>query len=272
MSLSLARDRLNYTQEQLAKLAVQVRLGDLTPIMEVYEEDMKRPLISAVKGELIRAVLLQVQKAKVSFKSYDSPTQSYPITNTNPQPQVDIDQALSGIDRLLKSQELTFAFVGVAPAFGVVYLSLNILGRLWSGGRGRGRWGGKQRRKAVWEGMRRIERLLIRSPSTTATSLAPPLAFLNAAAPSPSAETGSGIGDIIAPTSLLAPLPTGLLILSLTRVRSYALQYLPNKIREPFLEDLGDLEDPGLGREEKLLVVQRMWRCWGSGGEGVLKL
>ncbi|PPQ64964.1 hypothetical protein CVT24_008152 [Panaeolus cyanescens] len=250
MSISLARDRLNYTQEQLAQLAAQVKLGDLTPIMEVYEEDMKRPLVSAVKGELIRGVLLQVQKAKV-----------------------DIDQALSGIDRLLKSQELTFAFVGVAPAFGVVYLSFNILGRLWTGGRGRGRWGGKQRRKAVWEGMRRIERLLIRSPSTPAArpSNAPADPDVAIAA-SPSSETGPGIGEGIAPVSLLAPLPTGLLILSLTRIRSYALQYLPNKIREPFLEDLGDLEDPSLGREDKLLVVQRMWRCWGSGGEGVLKL
>jgi len=33
---------------------------------------------------------------------------------------VDIDQALSGIDKLLKSQELTFAFVGVAPALAIV--------------------------------------------------------------------------------------------------------------------------------------------------------
>lgn len=37
--------------------------------------------------------------------------------------QVDIDLAMSGINKLLKSQELTFAFVGVAPALAIVYLA-----------------------------------------------------------------------------------------------------------------------------------------------------
>ena len=31
-----------------------------------------------------------------------------------------------------------------------------------------------------------------------------------------------------------------------------------------FLEDVGDLEDPTLGRVEKLRVVERMWRSWGA--------
>ena len=68
--------------------------------------------------------------------------------------QVDIDQALSGIDKLLKSQELTFAFVGVAPAFGIVYAAGGAVHRLWSGSTGRGRYGGKRRRVRVWLAMR----------------------------------------------------------------------------------------------------------------------
>ena len=35
-----------------------------------------------------------------------------------------MQQALSGIDKLLKSQELTFAFVGVAPALAITYAAL----------------------------------------------------------------------------------------------------------------------------------------------------
>lgn len=89
---------------------------------------------------------------------------------------------------------------------------------------------------------RRIERLLIMQP------------------PAP----GAGSVEI-------APLPTGLLILSLTRLRSYALSYLPPSMRTPFLEDLDDLEDTKLGREAKLRVVERMWRCWGARGEGVFR-
>jgi len=55
------------------------------------------------------------------------------------------------------------------------------------------------------------------------------------------------------------------MILSLTKLRSYALVYLPARIRDPFLEDLADLEDPMLNTGAKLRVVDRMWRCWSSG-------
>ena len=63
---------------------------------------------------------------------------------------------------------------------------------------------------------------------------------------------------------------TGLLLLSLSRLQAYALRYLPSRIRQAFLDDLEDLTDPELSREEKLLVVGRVWRCWGGVG-GVLE-
>ena len=68
--------------------------------------------------------------------------------------QVDINQALSGIDKLLKSQELTFAFVGVAPALAIVYAVVGYARNAWSGGKGRGRYGGKAKRSSVWLTMR----------------------------------------------------------------------------------------------------------------------
>ncbi|KAG6891642.1 hypothetical protein C0992_012691, partial [Termitomyces sp. T32_za158] len=131
MTLSLAKDQLKYDAEQLANLSKKVKLGDLTPVLEIYEEDIRSPLKSAVTGTLLRSVFIQVQKAKV-----------------------DIDQTLAGIDKLLKSQELTFAFVGVAPAFGIVYLLGGTLFALWYGGRGIGKYGGKRNMCSVWSAMR----------------------------------------------------------------------------------------------------------------------
>jgi nuclear-control-of-ATPase protein 2 len=65
MALSLAKDELHYGPEQLAALSRQIKLGDLTPVLQLYEEDIKRPLKSAVTGTLLRSVFIQVQKAKV---------------------------------------------------------------------------------------------------------------------------------------------------------------------------------------------------------------
>ena len=71
------------------------------------------------------------------------------------------------------------------------------------------------------------------------------------------------------PTTPRTPIPPrtlGLLLLSTTTLRSYALSSLParSRLRAGFLEDVGDLEDPALGRAEKLEVVGRMWRSWGG--------
>lgn len=65
---------------------------------------------------------------------------------------MDIDQALAGIDRLLKSQELTFAFVGVAPAIAITYVVRGLLGGLLS--IRPGRYGGTRGKTSVWLAMR----------------------------------------------------------------------------------------------------------------------
>ncbi|KIJ64535.1 hypothetical protein HYDPIDRAFT_28474 [Hydnomerulius pinastri MD-312] len=227
MTLALAQEKLGYDQTQLAALSQQIRLGDLTPILRIYEEDIKSPVKSAVAGTLLRSLFVQVQKAKV-----------------------DIDQALAGIDRLLKSQELTFAFVGVAPAFAIVYVVGGFLSRLVLGGRGR--HGGKHRKLSVWLAMRRIERLLLFQPKSSHHSHLDHQRTSNASTQ--------------LPTDTIPPLTSGLLVLSLTDLRKYALTSLParSRLREGFLEDVQDLEDPSLGRWEKLRVLDRMWNNWGS--------
>lgn len=65
MAVALSRDRLSLNDTQLQEISAQIRLGDLTPVLQVYEEDIKSPIKSAVKGTLIRSLLVQIQKAKV---------------------------------------------------------------------------------------------------------------------------------------------------------------------------------------------------------------
>lgn len=92
---------------------------------------------------------------------------------------------------------------------------------------------------------RRVERLLICHPN--------------------SRNNGHDVEGALS-TESIHPLTTGLLLLSVIRLRNYAETYLParSRLREGFLEDIEDLENPDLGRVEKMRVVERMWRCWGG--------
>ena len=67
MALSLAKDKLYYSSSQLKDLSNAVRQGDLTPILRIYEEDIRTPVKSAVTGTLLRSLFIQVQKAKVGI-------------------------------------------------------------------------------------------------------------------------------------------------------------------------------------------------------------
>ena len=71
----------------LSTIRAKVREGDLTPVLRAYEKDLRRPFIGTVRGDLVRALLIQIQKTKV-----------------------DVEVALGGIDALLKSQELVFGY------------------------------------------------------------------------------------------------------------------------------------------------------------------
>ena len=65
MALSLAKDKLSYSPAQLEDLSNKLRIGDLTPILQIYEADIKSPVRSTVSGTLLRSAFIQVQKAKV---------------------------------------------------------------------------------------------------------------------------------------------------------------------------------------------------------------
>ena len=240
MVISLSTEKFSYTPEQISELTQQVRAGDLTEVMKLYENDIRSPLKSAVTGTLIRTLLIQIQKTKV-----------------------DIDFALTGIDKLLRSQELTFEFVGVAPALAVVYVFIGWVRRSLEGTRGRGRFGGREQRARAYDSIRRVERLLLAPPAHHHHQF--PESSLSQLQTPPSPASDHTASPAL-PTDL-APLTSGLLLLALTRLRSFATTHLPagSRLRDGFLADVADLEDPRLGRSEKLRVVERMWRSWGDG-------
>jgi nuclear-control-of-ATPase protein 2 len=181
--------------------------------------------------------------------------------------QVDIDFALTGIDKLLRSQELTFEFVGVAPALAVVYVFIGWVRTSLAGTRGRGRFGGRKQRSRAYDAIRRVERLLL-APSSSAKHPYRPAnaSYFPPSPPSPVTPASEHTASP-APQTDLEPLTSGLLLLALTRLRSFATTCLPvgSRLRDGFLADVADLEDARLGRAEKLRVVERMWRSWGDG-------
>ena len=70
---------------EITDVRAKVREGDLTPVLRAYEKDLQKPFVGTVRGNLVRALLIQIQKTKV-----------------------DVEVAIGGIDSLLKSQELVF--------------------------------------------------------------------------------------------------------------------------------------------------------------------
>ncbi|OBA19178.1 NCA2-domain-containing protein [Metschnikowia bicuspidata var. bicuspidata NRRL YB-4993] len=81
-----------------ADVRAAVRLGDLTMVMARYEDELRTPYRALLGGLLVRALLIQVQKTKV-----------------------DGDLAITGIDKLLKLQQLLLGVLSVLPSLFILY-------------------------------------------------------------------------------------------------------------------------------------------------------
>jgi nuclear-control-of-ATPase protein 2 len=140
--------------------------------------------------------------------------------------QTDLSLSLLSLDHLLRSQQLTFAFVGVAPSVLVLYGLSGYLRSIWKGEKR-----GKSRRRKYFNGMRDVERILLTAPKNEQE---------------------------------LSERERGLLIVSVSGMRTWAAGL--GSTKEPFLEDLRMIENPYLSRGDKLRVIERIWRCWGVDG------
>ncbi|KAK4217845.1 ATP synthase regulation protein NCA2-domain-containing protein, partial [Rhypophila decipiens] len=171
------------SESQIADIRAKVGEGDVTPILKAYERDLRKPFVGAIKGDLVRALLVQIQKTKV-----------------------DLEVAISGIDSLLKSQELVFGFVGLTPGVLVSLAVFRYLGTILGG-----RVGLKRSQKA-----RRGVRVLRNIHRILAEAI-------------PREQKHLSYQD------------HGLLVYEVHVLRNLARGMLPSDIEKEFIEDLGDL-------------------------------
>lgn len=171
------------TDAQIAEIRSKVAEGDVTPVLRAYEQELRKPFVGAVRGDLVRSLLIQVQKTKV-----------------------DLEVAMTGIDSLLKSQELVFGFVGLTPG---VFVSVGVSQYLRNifGGRS-GRRHNKASGKAI-RILRNIDRILSEARPTE--------------------------------NNVLSYKDHGLLLCEVHVLRSLASSLMPDNLQKEFLEDLDDL-------------------------------
>ncbi|KAK4126248.1 NCA2-domain-containing protein [Parathielavia appendiculata] len=171
------------TEHEIGEIRSRVKEGDVTPVLKAYEKDLRRPIVGAVRGELVRSLLIQVQKTKV-----------------------DLEVAISGIDALLKSQELVFGFVGLTPGILVSIGVIQYLRTLFGSRKGLRR--GRRVRRSV-RVLRKIDRIL--SEATTSQN------------------------------NIISYRDHGLLVCEVHVLRGLAHDALPGDVEKEFIEDLDEL-------------------------------
>ncbi|PSC72602.1 Nuclear control of ATPase [Micractinium conductrix] len=87
--------------------ADQEMLSGMDMVMRTYEREMQKPLRNLVGGELVRALLIQVQKLKV-----------------------DTTSAMLELDQILKANELSISLIAAVPSFLIGGFTLYYLGGL----------------------------------------------------------------------------------------------------------------------------------------------
>ncbi|KAI5845632.1 ATP synthase regulation protein NCA2-domain-containing protein [Morchella snyderi] len=192
------------TEAALDGVRARVKMGDLTPVLRAYERDLRRPLRGAMGGELVRALLIQVQKTKV-----------------------DVEVAISGIDRLLKSQELVFGMVGVTPGVLVCVGLVQWVRGCVGGRRGRRSWA---RAGEMVRVLRNVDRILGGSRGLLG------------------GENGG----------MLSYKEHGLLLCEVHVLREFARGVLPRGVRAEFVEDVEEMVDVRRGVRGQLRVVERV--------------
>ncbi|KAJ5824404.1 Nuclear control of ATP synthase 2 [Penicillium robsamsonii] len=203
MVVDFVRDRPDLHQGVVADTTAivnSVKEGDLTPVLRAYERDLRSPFFGTVRGDLIRALLIQIQKTKV-----------------------DVEIAISGIDSLLKSQELVFGFVGLTPGILVSFATMRWLGSLLGSRRGLRK--GKQRHE-LKRGLRNMARILTSSAVLSNGTVA-----------------YKDSGQLICEAEAL---------LQHVKIISGSIQY------EEFREDIQDLLNVQNGVDKQLRVIERM--------------
>ncbi|EGX92894.1 ATP synthase regulation protein NCA2 [Cordyceps militaris CM01] len=185
------------TDAHISEIRRKVAEGDVTPVLRAYEKYLRKPLAGAITGDLVRSLLIQVQKTKV-----------------------DLEVAMTGIDSLLKSQELVFGFVGLTPGVLVSIGVFRYLQAMFGSRSGRRQSGTAGRAIRI---LRNIDRILSDASPTD--------------------------------SNMLSYKDHGLLLCELHVLRSLTTKLLPRSVQQDFLEDLDDLANiKGIGFQAKALT------------------
>ncbi|KAL9554144.1 hypothetical protein MBANPS3_002944 [Mucor bainieri] len=218
MVIGFAKDNLHMPEHELSRLAIDIREGDMSVLLKEYEKEIKNPLRNVIAGDLLQTILIQVQKTKV-----------------------DVDLAMSALDKLLKSNELNFAFLAVAPSMLLTWASVS-----WFRNTIQGRSQQKMKKTGLpmKETLRRIERQLI--------------------VMEPIHQEKGELNEWSNGNQHQTECETqGILLCEVHLLRAYARSLpLQNSTRARFLEDIRDLENPSLTNEQKIQTIARMSRFW----------
>ncbi|KAK9454491.1 ATP synthase regulation protein NCA2-domain-containing protein [Dipodascopsis uninucleata] len=188
---------------QISQIRNGVREGDVSAVLKVYEMELKNPIANTLRGELIRTLLIQVQKTKV-----------------------DVEVAITGIDRLLKSQELVFGILAILPGLLISYAIGAWFLRTF---RGKGLQRKGRKASEIFRALGNIERYLNLDDNSART----PISYSNQ-------------GRILCEVHILR----------------HSSKILPRSFREDWFRDLSDVENMQLGVECQLRTVERIWRVY----------
>jgi nuclear-control-of-ATPase protein 2 len=200
-----------------ANLDELITKGDLTPFMEGYESDIKSPLKNLVNGKLTRGLLIQLQKTKV-----------------------DGSVAISGIDKLLKSQQLVFGVIAASPAVLIVVYVSRLLKQISQRGFHLSVGDVGERKLIISKNLNNVERLLN--------------------------KLNEGFKDDDDEYDRIS----GLLLLEIFSLRKNGILVIPKNRRDEWIRDITDLikNDDNVTREGqvgfKLNTVGRIYHVYGG--------
>lgn len=104
----------NISAAEMQEIIKNTRDGDLSLVMKEYEINLKNPIKNLLLGDLMRIILIQVQKSKV-----------------------DLAIAMKALDKLLKSNQLNFEIIAAIPTVLLTGFALKLLKERIEKGRGR---------------------------------------------------------------------------------------------------------------------------------------
>ncbi|KAK4535594.1 hypothetical protein CDCA_CDCA05G1619 [Cyanidium caldarium] len=100
----------NASAEERRAAESQAARGDLAPVMQVYERQLRNPVVNMLAGDVIRALLIQVQKLKV-----------------------DVEEEMVVVDALVRANELNLQVAAAVP--GVLMVAVATMAAVRAGTR-----------------------------------------------------------------------------------------------------------------------------------------